>query len=224
MYHLISCADSEIGTNFDGWSDPDFQSVNVFYWFWLEMGVLVHPNLEILWPASLPFVASFFFLLMSLLRQNQSSCDFSMVFLQNYFNLLLTRWTINKTSILEPIKFWWVPQMPEMVVPKSSHDRFCLKKSSPKPRSTITISESEFPRTAFVTNSIGIEDKRMNQISTPKKQWKFCRGSISTPCHYRNVFAHIALPCMSCLLSRLRNRGQFLWLIWPWFPDFSNLL
>ena len=32
--------------------------------------------------------------------------------------------------------------MPEMVVPKSSHDRFCLKKSSPNARSTITISES----------------------------------------------------------------------------------
>ena len=29
-----------------------------------------------------------------------------------------------------------------MVVPKSSHDGFCSKKSSPKPRSTITISES----------------------------------------------------------------------------------
>ena len=32
--------------------------------------------------------------------------------------------------------------MSEMVVPKSSHDRFCSKKSSPKPRSTITTSES----------------------------------------------------------------------------------
>ena len=32
--------------------------------------------------------------------------------------------------------------MPEMVVPKPSHDRICLKKSSPNGRSTITISES----------------------------------------------------------------------------------
>ena len=32
--------------------------------------------------------------------------------------------------------------MPEMVVPKSSHDWFCSKKSSPNTRSTITISES----------------------------------------------------------------------------------
>ena len=29
-----------------------------------------------------------------------------------------------------------------MIVPKSSHDRFCLKKSSPNARSTILISES----------------------------------------------------------------------------------
>ena len=33
--------------------------------------------------------------------------------------------------------------MPEMVVPKSSHDRFCSKQSSPNARSTITICESE---------------------------------------------------------------------------------
>ena len=32
--------------------------------------------------------------------------------------------------------------MPEMVVPKSFHDRFCLKKSFPNARSTITSSES----------------------------------------------------------------------------------
>ena len=27
---------------------------------------------------------------------------------------------IARTGILDPIEFWWVPYMPEMVVPKSS--------------------------------------------------------------------------------------------------------
>ena len=40
--------------------------------------------------------------------------------------------------------------MPEMVVPKSSHDRFCSKQSFPNARSTITVSES-----AYVISSDG---------------------------------------------------------------------
>ncbi len=88
---------------------------------------------------SIPAVFLFF---MSLLRKNMSFYDFSMICHRNNNNLSSTRGTTYKTSILDPIKFWWVAEMPEMVVPKSSHDRSCSKKSSPKPRSTITISES----------------------------------------------------------------------------------
>ena len=39
--------------------------------------------------------------------------------------------------------------MPEMIVPKSSHDRFCLEKSSQKARSTITNPESAGCLVAF---------------------------------------------------------------------------
>ena len=33
---------------------------------------------------------------------------------------------IARTGILDPIEFWWVPYMPEMVVPKSSVGRISL--------------------------------------------------------------------------------------------------
>ena len=49
---------------------------------------------------------------------------------------------IARTGILDPIEFWWVPELPEMIVPKSCHDRFCLKKSSQKATSAITNPES----------------------------------------------------------------------------------
>ena len=65
-----------------------------------------------------------------------------MIFLPNDNNLSSTRGIINKNGILDPIEFWWVPYMPEMVIPKSSHDRSCSKKSFPSARSTITISVS----------------------------------------------------------------------------------
>ena len=57
-------ADSEIGTNFYGWSDPDFRILSICYWFSLKNWVWVHPHSEILWPASLPlFVECYCFLI-----------------------------------------------------------------------------------------------------------------------------------------------------------------
>ena len=50
-----------------------------------------------------------FFLFMSLLRKHMIFCDFSMICRQNDRNLSSTRGTINKTGILDSIKFRWVP-------------------------------------------------------------------------------------------------------------------
>ena len=106
----------------------------------MKMGVLVHPHSGLLCGAFLAVFVFFFWVLVFL--NNLVFIDCSMVFHQNYINMVSTRGIINKNGILDPIKLWWVPQMLEMILPKSSHDRFCLKKSSPNARSTITISES----------------------------------------------------------------------------------
>ena len=68
--------------------------------------------------------------------------DFQMIFHQHEPNLLLIRGTTIKTGILTLLEFWWVPQIPEIVIPESSHDRSCLKKSPKNVPSTITIPES----------------------------------------------------------------------------------
>jgi hypothetical protein len=50
-----------------------------------------------------------------------------------------------------------------MVVPKSSHDRSCLKKSSPKPRSGITISESAKILSPTTNNHDYVTDTQSNK-------------------------------------------------------------
>ena len=62
--------------------------------------------------------------------------------------------------------------MPEMVVPKSSHDRSCSKKSSPNARSTITIYESAIPLVCLLIES------RVWMVSSDRKgQWQHFRSS-----------------------------------------------
>ena len=56
--------------------------------------------------ASIP--AGGFFFLMSLLRKNLNLNSFPMFFLQNDYYLSSNRGTTYKTSILDPIEFWWV--------------------------------------------------------------------------------------------------------------------
>ena len=75
-------------------------------------------------------------------EKNMIFKDFQMFFHQNGPNLLLTRGTTIKTGILTPIEFWWVPQIPEMVVPESAHDRSCSKVPPKNVPSAITIPES----------------------------------------------------------------------------------
>ena len=72
-----------------------------------------------------------------------------MIVHQNKPKMLSEGGIIARNGILDLIKFWWVPQMSEMIVPKSSHDRFCSKKSSPNAPSTIT--NSEFDLSVFVS-------------------------------------------------------------------------
>ena len=55
-----------------------------------------------------------------------------MDFYQCGHNLLLTRGTTIKTGILTLTEFWWVPQNLEIVVPKSPHDQFYLKRNLSK--------------------------------------------------------------------------------------------
>ena len=98
--------DSEIGRNFYGWRGVDFRIFSIFHSFLLKMGVLVHPQLGLLWPASLP--GAFFFFLMSLLTKNTFFHDFWMIFLKNDYYLSSNRGTTYETSILDPIEFWWV--------------------------------------------------------------------------------------------------------------------
>ena len=42
-----------------------------------------------------------------------------MIFDQNIFKMISTSRIIARIGILDPIEFWWVPYMPQMVVPKS---------------------------------------------------------------------------------------------------------
>ena len=63
------------------------------------------------------------------------------------------------------IEFWWVPQIPEMVIPASSHDRSCLKESSQNVPTTITISESAY--TGATTRTI-----KQHQTKKQVKTWK----------------------------------------------------
>ena len=44
----------------------------------------------------------------ALLRKHMIFCDFQMIFHKKGPNLLLTRGTTIKTSILTPVEFWWV--------------------------------------------------------------------------------------------------------------------
>ena len=73
----------------------------------METGVLVHPQLGLLFGAALP--GAFFSEKSSTFEKNLIFYDFQMIFHQNGPNLLLTRGTTIKTGILTPIEFWWVP-------------------------------------------------------------------------------------------------------------------
>ena len=53
-----------------------------------------------------------------------------MIFDENWPNLILTWGTTIKSGILTPIEFWWVSEIPEMVVSESSHDRSCSRESN----------------------------------------------------------------------------------------------
>ena len=77
------------------------------YWFSLKMEVLVHPHSEILCGASLLFF--FVFEKCHFGEKTRLFCDCSMICFQNEPNLLSTRDIFNKTGILDPIEFWWVP-------------------------------------------------------------------------------------------------------------------
>ena len=63
---------------------------------------------------------------MYFLMENMIVRNCLMICHQNGPNLQSTQGTINETGILDPIEFCWVPQMPEMVMQKSSHDRCCF--------------------------------------------------------------------------------------------------
>ena len=104
----------------------------------------MHPQLGLRFAAAL-----LFFLLEKTThsRKNVIFDDFQMKFDQHVFNLLLNRGTTIKTSILTVVEFWWVPQIPEMVVPESSHDRSCSKESPKNVTSTISTPESAIPST-----------------------------------------------------------------------------
>ena len=105
------------------------------------MGLSVHPQLGLLFGAALP--GAFFSQGDIIFFKETHVCDdFQMKFDQHGPNLLLTRGTTIKTGILTAVEFWWVPQIPEMVVPESSHDRSCSKESPKNVPSTITIPES----------------------------------------------------------------------------------
>ena len=79
----------------------------------------------------------------ALLKKHILFYYFQMSFDHHGPNLLLTRGTTIKTGILTPVEFWWVPTIPEMVVPESPHDRSCYKESSISVPSIITISDSD---------------------------------------------------------------------------------
>ena len=53
--------------------------------------------------------AYLFLLLLMSLEENMIFNDLLRIFIQTGLNFLSTRGTINKTCILDPIKFWWVP-------------------------------------------------------------------------------------------------------------------
>ena len=78
-----------------------------FQLIFMEILVLVHPQLGLLFGAALP--GAFFSQKNNTLKKNLTFYDFQMVFDQNGPNLLLTRGTTIKTGILTLIEFGWVP-------------------------------------------------------------------------------------------------------------------
>ena len=110
---------------------------NGFCWKW-GFG---HPQLGLLCGAAL---SGTFFLRKTNVSGNMILNYSLQMFCQTGPNLLLTRGTTIKTGILTLTEFWWVPQIPEMVVPESSHDRSSSKESSQNVPSNITISGSDF--------------------------------------------------------------------------------
>ena len=72
-----------------------------------EIGVLVHPQLGLRFGAALPVY--FFSQKNNTFTEKHDFDDFQMIFDQHGPNLLSTRGTTIKTSILTPIEFWWVP-------------------------------------------------------------------------------------------------------------------
>ena len=90
--------------------------------------------------ASIPAGGFFCFVLNVTFVKKHDFSDSLMIFHQNDPNLSSTQGTTYKTGILDPKEFWWVPQIPEMVVPTSSHDRSCSKESSQNALTGSTIS------------------------------------------------------------------------------------
>ena len=87
---------------------------SMFWWilignggFGLEMEGLVHPQSGLLCGAALP--GAFFSRKTWPSWKNMIFDDFQMIFHEHGPNLLLNRWTINETGILDPIEFGWVP-------------------------------------------------------------------------------------------------------------------
>ena len=81
------------------------------------MGALVHPQLGLRFGAALP--GAFCSQNHSTFEKQHAFDDFQKIFHQNGPNLLLTRGATIKTGILTPVEFWWVPYIPEMVIPES---------------------------------------------------------------------------------------------------------
>ena len=77
---------------------PDFRIFGFFDW-------LVHPQSGLLCGAALPFCFCFSYVTF---EKNMIFDDFSMIVHQNDYNLSSNRGTTYKTSILDPIEFWWV--------------------------------------------------------------------------------------------------------------------
>ena len=80
-----------------------------FQWIFVEMGVLVHPQLGLRFGAAPP--GAFFLrkIACTFKKKNMIFDDFQMIFNKNGPNLILTRETTIKTGILTLIEFWWEP-------------------------------------------------------------------------------------------------------------------
>ena len=111
---------------------------------------------------------------------------FPMFFCQNGCKILSIRGMNGKSGILDPMKFWQVPQVSEMIVPESSHDRCCSEKSSCKAPSSILISESAFgPKAVFfrvLRNVFCFSDKWYNWMQKVARRFIPCVVSTFAVC------------------------------------------